>query len=235
MAEASVIVTGASSGIGAAIATALAARGAAVVGLSRRGTTPAGRAMVCDMADEAAIKRTIAEIAAQGPIAALVNNAGLYLSHASATLEVAELEAVMRVNVTGLMIACREVYAPMRDAGGGRIVNIGSFFDKMGVSGHVAYSASKAAVGAITRCLAVEWARDGITVLDVAPGYIETELNRELLADERVHKWLMGRIPGGRLGTPEDVAKLVAALVCDDLPFLTGETIYLDGGQGMSH
>ena len=235
MAEASVIVTGASRGIGAAIASALAARGAAVVGLSRSGTTPAGRAMVCDMADEAAIKGAIAEIAAQSPIAALVNNAGLYLSHEAATLDAAELEAVMRVNVTGLMIACREVYAPMRDAGGGRIVNIGSFFDKMGVSGHAAYCASKAAVGALTRCLAVEWARDGITVLDVAPGTIETELNRELLAEEPFHEWLMGRIPGRRLGKPEDVAKLVAALVCDDLPFLTGETIYLDGGQGMSH
>ena len=235
MPEGTVIVTGASKGIGAATAAALAARGVDVVGLSRTGTSPAGRAMICDMADEAAIEAAIAEIAAEGPIAALVNNAGHYESQPSASVTAADFEALMRVNVTGVMIASREVYPHMREVGGGKIVNMGSFFDKMGVVVHAAYCASKAAVGSLTRCLAVEWAKDGIAVLNVAPGYIETDLNREFLADERIRKWLARRIPGGEVGKAEDVAKLVAALICEDLPFLNGETIYLDGGQGMNH
>ena len=235
MPDGAVIVTGASRGIGAATAAALTARGVDVVGLSRAGTVPAGRAMVCDMAEEEAIKDAIAEIATQGPIAALVNNAGVYESQPSASVAGADFEALMRVNVTGVMVASREVYPHMRSRGGGRIVNMGSFFDKLGVVAHAAYCASKAAVGALTRCLAVEWAKDGITVLNVAPGYIETDLNRQFLADDRIRQWLAQRIPGGEVGKAEDVAKLVTALICEDLPFLTGETVYLDGGQGMNH
>jgi NAD(P)-dependent dehydrogenase (short-subunit alcohol dehydrogenase family) len=72
-------------------------------------------------------------------------------------------------------------------------------------------------------------------VLNVAPGYIETDLNRQFLADDRIRQWLAQRIPGGEVGKAEDVAKLVTALICEDLPFLTGETVYLDGGQGMNH
>ena len=235
MPDGAVIVTGASRGIGAATAAALTARGVDVVGLSRAGTVPAGRAMVCDMAEEEAIKDAIAEIAAQSPIAALVNNAGVYESQPSASVAAADFEALMRVNVTGVMVASREVYPHIRSRGGGCIVNMGSFFDKLGVVAHAAYCASKAAVGALTRCLAVEWAKDGITVLNVAPGYIETDLNRQFLADDRIHQWLAQRIPGGEVGKAEDVAKLVTALICEDLPFLTGETVYLDGGQGMNH
>ncbi|MEE1545401.1 MAG: SDR family oxidoreductase [Alphaproteobacteria bacterium] len=235
MPDGAVIVTGASRGIGAVTAAALAARGVDVVGLSRAGTVPAGRAMVCDMADEEAIMDAIAEIAAQGPIAALVNNAGVYESQPSASVAAADFEALMRVNVTGVMVASREVYPHIRSRGGGCIVNMGSFFDKLGVVAHAAYCASKAAVGALTRCLAVEWAKDGITVLNVAPGYIETDLNRQFLADDRIRQWLAQRIPGGEVGKAEDVAKLVTALICEDLPFLTGETVYLDGGQGMNH
>ncbi|MDP7487847.1 MAG: SDR family NAD(P)-dependent oxidoreductase, partial [Alphaproteobacteria bacterium] len=136
MPDGAVIVTGASRGIGAATAAALTARGVDVVGLSRAGTVPAGRAMVCDMAEEEAIKDAIAEIATQGPIAALVNNAGVYESQPSASVAGADFEALMRVNVTGVMVASREVYPHMRSRGGGCIVNMGSFFDKLGVVAH---------------------------------------------------------------------------------------------------
>jgi len=95
-----------------------------------------------------------------------------------------------------------------------------------------AYSASKAAVGAMSRCLAAEWAKDGIRVLDVAPGYIETDLNREDLAKEKVRKWLAKRIPVGRPGTADEVARLVGALFAEKIGFLTGSTIYIDGCQG---
>ncbi len=119
--------------------------------------------------------------------------------------------------------------------GGGMILNMGSFFDRLGVSRNLAYAASKAAVGAITRCLAVEWAQQGIIVLNVAAGYIETNLNKEFLRRKSVRDYLLPRIPLGRPGKPEEVARLVAALFSEELPFMTGETIYIDGGQSISH
>ena len=132
------------------------------------------------------------------------------------------------------MVACREAYPHLvRSGGGGKIVNMGSFFDRLGVPGNLAYCASKAAVAAITRCLAVEWAGDGITVVCVAPGYIETDMNREVRGDDKGRAWLEKRIPMGRAGTPQEVATLVGSLIAEDMPFLTGETIYLDGGQGI--
>jgi NAD(P)-dependent dehydrogenase (short-subunit alcohol dehydrogenase family) len=234
MVDGSVIVTGASRGIGAAIAETLDARGMTVFGLSRSGTGPAGRAITCDMTDEAAVQSAFADIARDGPIAALVNNAGVHLGSPSKALATAEYDEVMGLNATAVMVGCREVYRYLA-ARGGSIINIGSFFDRMGVPNNLAYCASKAAVGAITRCLAVEWAKDGIRVIDVAPGYIETDLNREHLARDKVRAWLESRIPVGRPGTPEEVARLVAALLVEDIPFLTGETLYLDGGQGMNH
>jgi NAD(P)-dependent dehydrogenase (short-subunit alcohol dehydrogenase family) len=134
-----------------------------------------------------------------------------------------------------VFVACREIYPHLKAAGGGTIVNVGSFFDKLGVSENVAYCASKAALGALTRCLAVEWASDNIRVLDVAPGYIETDLNRDFLARDKVKAWLERRVPVGRAGTAEEVARLVGSIFFENIAFLTGETIYLDGGQGMNH
>jgi NAD(P)-dependent dehydrogenase (short-subunit alcohol dehydrogenase family) len=139
----------------------------------------------------------------------------------------------MDVNARSVFVACREVYPHLARAGG-TIVNIGSFFDKLGVKRNLAYCASKAAVGAITRCLAVEWAPKKIRVLDVAPGYIETELNAEAMQGP-LRAFLEARVPTGGPGGVHDVARLVAALFAEDIGFLTGETIYLDGGQGMAH
>ena len=136
-------------------------------------------------------------------------------------------------NARAVCVACREAY-PYLARRGGTIVNIGSFFDKLGVKQNLAYCASKAAVGAITRCLAVEWAPQGIRVLDVAPGYIETEMNTEAMRGP-LGEFLQRRVPTGGPGSPQDVARLVASLLSEDIPFLTGETIYLDGGHGMAH
>ena len=141
----------------------------------------------------------------------------------------------MRPNASSGRVACRESYPHHKAAGDALIVNIGSFFDKLAVIDNLAYCASKAAVGAITRCLAAEWARDGIRVLDVAPGYIETDLNRDFLASEKTQAWLKRRIPAGRAGSPQEVARLVGALYTENIAFLTGETIYIDGGQGANH
>ena len=114
-------------------------------------------------------------------------------------------------------------------------MNIGSFFDRMGVARNVAYCAAKAAVGAITRCLAVEWADKGIAVINIAPGYISTDLNRDFLSNEKLRTALVRRIPAGRVGSPDEIARMVALLFDAAIPFLTGETIYVDGGQGIAH
>jgi NAD(P)-dependent dehydrogenase (short-subunit alcohol dehydrogenase family) len=235
MRDGRIIVTGGSKGIGAAIVADLIRRGFDVVSLSRSGTADAGEAMVCDVTDEDAVFRTVAAIAAKGPIIGLVNNAGLHEHRPSAELPAADFERILRINTTAVLIASRAVYPHLRERGGGLIVNIGSFFEYLGVPDNVAYCASKAAVGAMTRCLAAEWAKDSIRVLDVAPGYIETDLNSDYLAREKVRRWLQGRIPVGRPGRSDEVARLVGMLFVEDIPFLTGETILIDGGQGHNH
>jgi NAD(P)-dependent dehydrogenase (short-subunit alcohol dehydrogenase family) len=229
-----IIVTGASRGIGQAIAIELDRRSFEVIALSRSGKSAVGTGMVCDMTDENSIASAIASIGEQGRLVGLVNNAGAHQTRRSAELSLLEFESCMRLNASAVLVASREIYPYLRRSGEGLIVNIGSFFDRLGVRENLAYCASKAAVGAITRCLASEWARDGIKILDVAPGYIETDLNRHLLADEKVLSWLKRRVPVGRPGDANEVARLVGALFSEKIGFLTGETIYVDGGHGVN-
>lgn len=235
MRKGQIIVTGASRGIGRSIALELDRRGFAVAGLSRSGATAAGTGYACDMPSESAISGAIAKIALEGPVIGLVNNAGAHEAKRTVELSLSDFEATMRLNASAVMVACRESYPHLKLAGDSLIVNIGSFFDKLAVIDNLAYCASKAAVGAITRCLAAEWARDGIRVLDVAPGYIETDLNRDFLASDKVRAWLKRRVPVGRAGSPDEVARLVGALYAENIAFLTGETIYIDGCQGANH
>jgi NAD(P)-dependent dehydrogenase (short-subunit alcohol dehydrogenase family) len=235
MAARVIAVTGASRGIGAAIADELVKRGFVVGSLTRRGTGREGTvAIACDVTDEESLKQAFKTLADKaGRIDGLVNNAGIHLDGKSAELPTSVYDEVMGTNAKAVFVACREVY-PYLQKNGGTIVNIGSFFDKLGVKRNLAYCASKAAVGAMTRCLAVEWAAKKIRVLDVAPGYIETELNAQAMQGP-LRPFLESRVPTGGPGSVADVAKLVAALFSEDIPFLTGETIYLDGGQGMAH
>jgi NAD(P)-dependent dehydrogenase (short-subunit alcohol dehydrogenase family) len=227
-----IIVTGASRGIGEAIAVELDRRGFRIAAVSRTGMSPVGTGYACDLTDEVSIKRVIDAIAKTGPLVGLVNNAGAHRSGPSATLSLADFEATIRLNTSAVLVACREAYPHLKANGDSLIVNIGSFFDKMAVPENLSYCASKAAVGAMTRCLGAEWAKDGIKVLDVAPGYIETELNRDFLGNEKIRGWLAKRAPVGRAGTTHEVARLVGALFSEKIGILTGETIYIDGGQG---
>jgi len=241
-----IAVTGASRGIGAAIALELARRNFTVACLTRKGRgTETGDAkrygkrfvnVVCDVTDEKSIKAAFAEVVKKaGALHGLVNNAGIHLDAPSHELATAVYEQVMATNATAVFAVCREAYPHLAKSGGGTIVNIGSMFDRMGVKRNVAYCASKAAVGAITRCLAVEWASRGIRVIDVAPGYIVTDLNSDAMTKGPLADYLRKRIPSGTVGTKADVAKLVAAILSEELPFLTGETIYIDGAQGIAH
>ena len=241
MSDKVIAVTGSSRGIGASIALELGRRGHVVGCLSRggglpEGTPPDGRFLpfACDVTIESSVTEALAGLAqAAGGLHGLVNNAGIYAEYDSATLSIADYEAVMASNATSVMMVSREAYRHLK-AHGGTIVNIGSFWDKIGVSRNVAYCASKAAIGAITRCHAVEWARDNIQVMNIAPGYIETEFNREFFASEKTRKWLRQRAPMQRPGAVDEVARLIAALFGEDIAFLTGETIYIDGAQSVS-
>lgn len=234
MAEGQIIITGASKGIGAAIAVELDKRGYQVICVSRSGEAPAGKGLACDMGEEAAVAQLVSDVGREAPILGLVNNAGLHLGGPTDTLNTAQYQQVMQLNATAVMIASREAFRYLKQSQG-KIVNIGSFFDKLGVPDNLAYCASKAAVAAMTRCLAVEWAPHGITAVNIAPGYIETDLNKDFLARESVRKWLAKRVPVRRPGHTAEVARLVGAVFSEDIAFLTGETIYLDGGQGMNH
>lgn len=248
LAKGTVAVTGANRGIGAAIALALAREGYRVACLTRSGTTPDVGAetslrerlmpLRCDAQDEQAVEAALAQAAegaGEGGLVGLVNNAGLHTSAKSAELATAEYERVMAINATAVFTVARAAYPHLARAGGGLIVNIGSFFDKLGVKRNLAYCASKAAVGAITRCLAVEWAAQNIRVIDVAPGYILTDLNRDIMAAGPLREYLDKRIPAGKPGSADEVARLVASLFRDNLGFLSGETIYIDGAQGIAH
>ncbi|NBY53817.1 MAG: SDR family oxidoreductase [Betaproteobacteria bacterium] len=235
------LVTGASRGIGAAIRQYLLEGGWRVIGLSRtmpfeRIESKSGRShwIACDMTQEASLRNSIAQAVSHwGRLDALINNAGLHLSARSETLSLADFDAVMNINTRALVIACQAAFNSLC-VRGGCIVNIGSFFDKLGVKGNLAYCASKAAVGAITRCLAVEWAAQNIRVVNIAPGYIYTDLNAEALQGKLEH-YLAQRIPSGGPGSALEVASLVGSVLSQPGMFLTGSTIYLDGGQAIAH
>src|SRR5258706_3305502 len=242
-----IVVTGASRGIGAAIALALAEQGHHVACISRSGSAPACPDASADVAagwtpgqsdstGPGALKESFDRLAADGwRITGIVNNAGVHLDGPSAEMPLEQWHEVMDTNATSVVTACQAAYPHLVAAGGGLIVNIGSFFDKLGVKRNLAYCASKAAVGAITRCLAVEWAGKGIRVMDVAPGYIQTDLNADSMASGPLRAYLVKRIPGGRPGTAAEVGALVAALFAQAGGFLSGETIYIDGAQGIAH
>jgi NAD(P)-dependent dehydrogenase (short-subunit alcohol dehydrogenase family) len=232
-----VLVTGASSGIGAAIAARLAEQGRTVGCLSRRGTTPAGGGCVslkADITDEAAVARALEELDARSPLTGLVNCAGRHIQGPSAELSTGALRDLLETNFIAAFAITRQAYPRLKASGGGLIVNVGSFYDRLGVPENLAYAASKTAIGSMTRSLAVEWAREGIRVLNVAPGYVETELNAEFFADEVTRSKVERRIPVRRVGEADEVARLVAGLFAMDVGFLTGTTIYVDGGHGVA-
>jgi NAD(P)-dependent dehydrogenase (short-subunit alcohol dehydrogenase family) len=241
------LVTGASRGIGRAIAIALGAAGAAVAcaaramdlveataGRIRAGGSPA-QAFRVDVTRPEEIDATVRCVeTALGPIDVLVNNAGFLFQKRSETVTDEEWERVLATNLSSMFRFARAVAPSMMARGGGRIINLGSMWGKLGVPQFTAYCVTKAGVDALTRCLAVEWARHGIRVNCLAPGYVRTDFSNEAMADERTRALILSKIPVRRLGEPEEMGALAVYLASPVSEFMTGQTVYLDGGQTAS-
>ncbi len=241
------LVTGASRGIGRAIAVALGAAGAVVACAARSidqveataaevraGGSPAGafRLDVTRTEDVAATVRAVEETL--GPIDVLVNNAGIISERKTVELTDEEWERMLATNLTSMFRCARAVAPSMIARGRGRIINLGSMWGRVGVPRYTAYCVTKAGVDALTRCLAVEWVRHGIRVNCLAPGYIRTDFTTEAMANARSRELILSKIPMRRLGEPEEVGPLAVYLASPASEFLTGQTIYLDGGQTSS-
>ncbi len=235
------IVTGASRGIGRAIALRLAAAGARVVAgaradhaepVAREIETAGGTAIAVslDVTHTASIT-AMAQAALErfGRIDVLVNNAGIVRDQLLLRMKPEEWDAVISTNLTAAFACCRTVLRPMVKQRSGRIVNIGSVVGRTGNPGQANYAASKAGLEGFTRSLALEVASRGITANVVAPGMIETDMTAAL--DERAQEAIGGRIPMGRLGTPDDVAAAVCFLASDEASYITGQVVGVNGGM----
>ena len=232
-----VLVTGASRGIGAAVADALAARGATVIGTA---TTEAGAerikarlaggdGMALDVTDGEQVERVHRDIRERhGAPSALVNNAGITRDKLLMRMSEADWNDVLDTNLSGVYRLCRAVVAGMIKARRGRIVNIGSVVGAQGNLGQANYAAAKAGLLGFSRALALEVAARGVTVNVVAPGFIETDMTARMSASAR--EAIIDNIPARRLGTPEDVAACVAFLLSDAAAYITGHTLHVNGG-----
>jgi acetoacetyl-CoA reductase len=234
------LVTGGTRGIGRAISEHLKAAGYTVVAnyggndeaankFSEETGIPAAK---FDVSDFEACKAAVEKIAAEhGPVEILVNNAGITRDGTMHKMSPEQWKAVIDTNLTSCFNLSRCVIEGMREKGFGRIVNIGSINGQAGQYGQVNYAAAKSGIHGFTKALAQEGAAKNITVNAVAPGYVETDMVRAVPAN--VLEKIVAKIPVGRLGKPEDIARGVLFLVADDAEFITGATLSINGGQHM--
>lgn len=234
------LVTGGTRGIGAAVARTLAADGyrvaAVYAGDDERAAAFRAETGIpvhkWDVSDFAACEAGVAAVsAALGPVEALVNNAGITRDATMHRMTHDMWQAVIDTNIGSCFNMARCVIDGMRERGFGRIVNIGSINGQAGQYGQVNYAAAKSGIHGFTKALAQEGAARGITVNAIAPGYIDTDMVAAV--PERVLKRIIERIPVGRLGRAEEIARAVAFLVADEAGFITGSTLSINGGQHM--
>ena len=234
------LVTGGTRGIGAAISVALKAAGRTVVA-SYAGNDAAAAAFTketgiphirFDAGDYAACEAAVKQIQTEhGPIEILVNNAGITRDTTMSKMTRDMWDAVLDTNLGSCFNLCKLTFDAMRAAKFGRVVNIGSINGQAGQYGQVNYAAAKSGIHGFTKALAQEGARFGITANAIAPGYVDTEMVRAVPPD--VLTKIIARIPMGRLGHAEDIARGVAFLTADDGDFITGSTLSINGGQHM--
>lgn len=235
------LITGASGGIGSAIAKNLSQQGAHVI---LHGTR-AGRleelaseigtnvsVVTANLSDREAVGRLVSEAAkATGAIDILVNNAGITRDNLFMRMKDEEWDDVLEVNLTSSMLLCRSAIRAMMKARWGRIISISSIVGVTGNPGQTNYAASKAGMIGFSKSLAAEVASRGITVNVVAPGFIETPMTDDL-TDEQKQK-LLGNVPAGRLGSSQEVAAAVSFLASEEAAYMTGATLHVNGGMAM--
>ncbi len=240
------LVTGASRGIGKAIALELASSGYKVIGtatteqgaenisnyLQENGYD--GKGMVLNVADDDSINLLMDTIKEQfnESIAVLVNNAGITRDNLLMRMKTDEWDAIISTNLSSVFKMSKKVLRPMMKKKWGRIVTIGSVVGSTGNPGQANYAAAKAGLIGFSKSLASEIGSRGITVNVVAPGFIDTDMTKSL--DENQRSALISKIPGARLGTPEDIAKAVSFLCSEGAGYITGETIHVNGGMFMA-
>ena len=238
------LITGASRGIGAAIAQALGEQGAIVVGTatSEAGAQAIsqafsnakikGEGMALNVNDAAQIEVTLKVIAEKyGDVSILVNNAGITRDTLLMRMKDEDWDAVIGTNLTSVFRMSQAVLRPMMKARTGRIISISSVVGHMGNAGQTNYAAAKAGMTGFTKSLAAEVGSRGITVNCVAPGFIDTDMTAEL--SEEITNKMLARIPAGRLGNVREIAATVAFLASPSAAYITGETIHVNGGMLM--
>jgi 2-deoxy-D-gluconate 3-dehydrogenase len=238
------IVTGASRGLGRAMALALAEAGAdvAVAARSRADldatahqVTALGRravALPTDVTDYAQVERLVEQTAsALGRLDIVVNNSGIARVAPIAELPPEDFWQTLRVNLVGVFHGCRAAASRLIAQGSGKVVNVASVLAQVGLPGYAAYAASKGGVIAFTRALGVEWARHNVQVNALAPGWFVTDMNAEAFGDPRVRDRLLRDVPMRRTGLAHEVGPLTVYLASAASDFMTGQTVFLDGGH----
>ncbi|CPR19353.1 3-oxoacyl-ACP reductase FabG [Brenneria goodwinii] len=235
------LVTGASRGIGRAIAEKLVARGAKVIGTatSEKGTESIsawlgehGKGFVLNVTDEASVEKTLADIRAEfGEIDILINNAGITRDNLLMRMKEDEWQDILDTNLTSVFRLSKAVMRAMMKKRFGRIITIGSVVGTMGNAGQANYAAAKAGLIGFSKSLAREVASRGITVNVVAPGFIETDMTQALTEEQRAG--ILSQVPANRLGDAKEIASAVAFLASDEAGYITGETLHVNGGMYM--
>ncbi|UDN37483.1 3-oxoacyl-ACP reductase FabG [Proteus sp. NMG38-2] len=235
------LVTGASRGIGRAIAEDLVARGATVIGTatSENGAqaiseylSGKGKGFVLNVTENDSIEKFLAEVRAEfGEIDILVNNAGITRDNLLMRMKDDEWQDIINTNLSSVFRLSKAVMRAMMKKRCGRIITIGSVVGTMGNAGQANYAAAKAGVIGFSKSLAREVASRGITVNVVAPGFIETDMTRALTDDQRAG--ILSQVPANRLGDAKEIASAVAFLASDEASYITGETLHVNGGMYM--
>ncbi|MHB8576293.1 MAG: SDR family NAD(P)-dependent oxidoreductase [Dehalococcoidia bacterium] len=237
------LITGGSRGLGAEAARALASAGARVVICGRtesdliavrdeiRASGGDAHAIVADVTDEPVVDAMIAEIVDRfGRLDILVNNAGKNVRKPALELSTSEFDDVLSLNLRSYILCARAPGRVMVKQRYGRVINVSSILASIGLATQTAYASSKGAIGQLTRVLAIEWAPFGVTVNAIGPTYFETELTRPLFEDPERRRFITERTPMGRWGQPNELAGTYILLASDASAYITGQTIYVDGG-----